>query len=179
MQWRVEGADSVTGADKAIDIEAFSQSEAEKVARDQFGILVSGSTQIDDFIPDSALQSIAAANDTVRHVPRDPQKPARKYLVIPDYVGLKIAARVLLTFAFLYYALTLIIWTLAVFTALSPPRNSVEQGLPTIAPPIPPWEDAIKFVVFGAVCSMAGALFHGIAAACVALRDLARNSFRP
>jgi hypothetical protein len=194
MRWNVEGADPATGAERVIQVDADDRDAAERVARER-GLLVAAAYP-------STLQPAAAAHGAdvavaiaaprsfpkpVPHAgetgatpleyhgpaaeaapatgsPADesaPPPPAPAGRRAPRYVGLQVGSSVLMAFALLYYVAAGLV-LLMTATALR------ARG----------WEDVAGPLLLALALGMVGGLLQALSAACLALRDIARNSFR-
>jgi type II secretory pathway component PulF len=144
-QYRVDGADSVTGFDRTLMVEAMNESEARASATAQ-GLFVSGVFQQYNNKP-----QYSSTTPTVK---------------VPDYVGLSISAFVLRILAILIALGGLLGGALMAITMIhqmgaeSTPLALLLAGLYFIAP------------------VAIAAIFYGASAACIALQDIARNSFK-
>ena len=179
MQWHVIAADARTGEDVSGLIEAAPAGEAEAKAR-QAGYLVSqvvpaasGGVTRPATGPTDPLAELAAAATRPASLPYEPPKAARPpgsagQPAPPDYWGLRFGSVAFLVFAGLFYLGGLLGLLVALFTLV----NSLgypSTGLGVLA-------SVAQF--FLSLWPLAiGALFHAASSACVALRDIARNSF--
>jgi hypothetical protein len=179
MRWNVEGADSQTGQDRVLAVEALDRADAERKAR-QHGILVSSIyptsirsavEKIDEAV-DAAEDQITAPLHSDVAAPRQPipsyfvQAPARQ---IPEYRGLQIGSTVLMVFAVMYYLFAACIILVAILAAAGTALTS-DTPLAAVGP--------FLLLVWGLALAMGGGIMHALSAACLALRDIARNSFR-
>jgi hypothetical protein len=173
MRWHLEGADVRSGNDSTLEVEAETSAEAEAIARLQ-GFLVSRVSAISDtnsleYEGGATTQDVSEQlADAVVHATKPPAVnyagPIEK---VPTYPGLRIGAIVLRVAAVLWYLiglLTLIQFIYNVLTNFSSGFGSwglsdAMQAMTTLLP------------------LMIGVVFHVAAEACVALRDIARNSF--
>ncbi len=170
MRWNVEGADARTGNERVIQVDAIDRIEAEYKARKQ-GLLVSA-------VHESAVKTDAEKLDDLVGEPRNaepkidftpppvvPYQSRPSHTPIPDYGGLKIARAVLGAFAALYYLLGGLAILAAIFMTVTKESSMGALG-------------AFTVTIYGVICFMGGGILHGLSAACSALRDIARNSFR-
>lgn len=166
-QWNVEGADPKTGDERLIQVAAETKEEAERKARKQ-GLLVSAVYKSTVQTSADALDDmVASASSRSAPPPITPttQQPALSYraaqAALPDYLGLRIGAVALRVCAVLYYIGAVLILLLAILSRADEPRE-------------------VRALQAGSALAAAsvGAVFHAISAACDAMRDMARNSFR-
>jgi hypothetical protein len=166
MRWRVEGADSATGLDTYHDVYADSAKEAERIAHDVHGMLVSSTKPIED--PPVAMPGPSAR--TVAYASRTAQRSSA-----PDYLGLRLASSVLAIFAALYYIAAVIILVLGAIAGIGSGATSAKYGT---ASALIPGSVAVMTSIAYAICiAMIGAFLHGASSICMAIRDIARNSF--
>lgn len=179
--WNVEGADAGTGHDRVVTVEAQTQKDAEQAAR-KMGMVVSAVHRAVTRTPAEALDEMvgsvintpfqpqADVDTAVSEAPQVVQyrSPGAVAGPAPTYTGLKLGASILSVFAILYYVLAV----LAVVLSLIPASNP--QGVPTNVM----WWSVAGGIVAGVTLGMIGAFLHTASAACLALRDIARNSFR-
>jgi len=150
--WIIDGADERTGEDVRVRVSAESRSAALREAQKRRILVASISPAVDDTL------SYAAQADLHQRRRRAP----------PSYGGLTIASTVIGIIAGLYYGGGAVLLVLSLIRmARLPIERSPEDTVM-----------ALGSLMFGIVSFGAGAVFHGIAAACVALRDMARNSWR-
>ena len=83
---------------------------------------------------------------------------------VPEYVGLRVGAGVLMVFAMLYYLGALILFTFAAFTLFN---GASWAGTAS----------ALVLFAWGMGTGMVGGICHALSEAAIALRDIARNSF--
>ncbi len=174
MRWNVEGADGRTGEEHVYPIDADSAEQAEQTARNH-GVLVSAVHRALVQPQQDELDDLASAamTRTVRIGPPPAPAPSAESPLIayhspttpsadvPDYFGLRIGSSVLMVFAILYYLTAAAALATGIYIA-------GRQG---------PWV-ALTFLLWALVAAMIGGLLQALSAACVALRDMARNSFR-
>jgi hypothetical protein len=162
MQWKVEGADAETGADRAIDVEADNEDQATAFAR-LGGILASSVTRV----PGSGNHADHLAMIATQALPVSYATP-RRIVTVPDYTGLKLASSMLMILAILAYVLGGLMIVIAVLAIIGGAATRSGAGL----------IGGLFSFVSSASPIIAGAIMHGMAASCTALRDIARNSFR-
>jgi hypothetical protein len=175
MRWNVEGADGRTGEEHVYPIDPDTAEDAEQKARDH-GVLVSAVHRALVQSTNDQLDELAAASmsRTARVGPapvpapsvesppiayRSPDTPGAQ---VPAYLGLRIGSSVLMIFAVLYYISAAVALTIGIYVA-------GQQGVFVAA----------TFLLWALVAAMIGGLLQALSAACIALRDIARNSFRP
>ncbi|HEY1629619.1 MAG TPA: hypothetical protein VGF52_07150 [Tepidisphaeraceae bacterium] len=173
MQWIVEGADKSSGEDRVISVDALDKAQAEQVAARQ-GILVSEVRPPTFSTPAEKLAAMSAdAGDsqilstTTLAGAVNYRSPAVAAVVIaaPEYAGLKIGSTILMIVAMLYYILTAFILFALIITAVR------ASSMPIFYLPVVPG-------IFAAMVTFAmGGVLHAASAACLAIRDMARNSF--
>lgn len=171
MRWTVVGADKNTGQERSITVEASTEADAEKLAN-RAGLIVS------DVSPVDALVELAQANQA-KPPPRTPTPIVADYRTpepepprsVPSYIGLKIGSIILGVFAAIYYAIGALIW-ITTFAEMS------NNPTPNRAPPPGAMYGVAGTLVVGLIFGMVGGLLHAFSAGCVALRDIARNSFK-
>ncbi len=167
MRWNIEGADQQTGQDRVIAIDAADQADAERKARAR-GILVSTiypttlktaieRTEEEIVSPSQTAVPPAAPASTLNY--RASSLPRQ---TVPNYRGLQIGSFVLGVFALLYYICGGIG---LVFGILSVQDSSRVRF------------DAAQAFLWALLLAMGGGVLHAMSAACIALRDIARNSF--
>jgi hypothetical protein len=157
MKFIIKGADHLTGADRAIEIQADSEADAEIESR-RMGILVSSVT------PCTAFEPMAAARKRMMAAgPRE--NPTR--LLVPEYGALKFVASILFVQALLLYTSASLALTVGLFATVTPGSHP-DSHLP----------DPQVLLVFGLSALLSGGVIHGFSQACLALRDIARNSFK-
>jgi hypothetical protein len=179
MRWTVEGADKSTGKDRVLSIEANTSSEAEAKAT-RMGLLVSGVYEPTVLTPAEQLEkmvgnSLSASDMAQPPIPPTAPPPAAISYAspgiarsAPDYTGLRIGSGVLMVFAVIYYVG-------AIFFLLIALASTV--GIFSQTPGLAVWSGFSAFIS-AMVAGMIGGILHAISAACVALRDIACNSFR-
>jgi hypothetical protein len=167
MRFRVSGANRQTGRDAAWVYEAASEAAAVAMANAD-GVVVAEVTTMPD---------AAAATRTAPALPAGPTLPYRtpstQPAAVPSYVGLQIAGGVLGVYAIFCYLLGGLALLGGLFAA-----SMGFAGAPA--------NQALPRLFFGVIAGLApalallfaGAVSHGLSAACVALRDIARNSWR-
>lgn len=196
MRWNVEGADPDTGDERVVQVDAEDRAAAERVAREQ-GLLVAAAYPSTLAGGAAAAAELAAAVVEVRSAPKpvphagadgagpvlsyrgkdSAAKPSRSAASttppaapapvvsptvrpIPRYVGLQVASSALMVFALLYYA--------AAAAVLAATAITLEAQS---------WVEVLPALVGALTLAMVGGLLQGASAACLALRDIARNSF--
>src|SRR5690349_733253 len=122
-RWTVEGADSETGEDRVLSIDAPTREDAERDAGEQ-AILISAIHESVAADPLDMLGQVANAASTrgTRLPPKalGPTAPyatpgAYRQVTIPAYTGLQIGGTVLMVFAALYYIAAIVLLLIAVF----------------------------------------------------------------
>lgn len=162
MKWAIQCADANSGQEFSLIVDADSKGDAETVARKK-GLLVSeiiaaGEPAVDKQSP--------AAGAEIRKV--DPVDYAVARSEVPDYRGLRWGATVFRILAYLCYVLGVLALAVLIFeTYLS---GSGISGLT--------WLSNLLQTIVVLWPVVLGVLFHVLAEACTALRDIARNSFR-
>ena len=179
MKWYVAAADAQTGEDRAFLIEAATAADAEAAVRGA-GYLVSqvtaasqpdGSPPADDRAdPLAALAAVATAPPTAAALLyRPPPNPRLldRVMAAPDYWGLRFGSVAFLAFACLFYLAGLLLILLGLGRLLT--RLGDTPGFAVL-------EAFVQFLL--SLWPLAtGATFHALSSACIALRDIARNSF--
>jgi hypothetical protein len=186
MRWQVHGADARTGNEVVVTIDAPTVDAAEDEAR-RMGLLVaavkgavarSAADRLAEMVGEPRREASSVPSPALldyRGVPtsarpsagalRVPQVP-----VVPNYIGLQLAAIVLFSFALLGYVFAVVQLMIGGAVLMSATRGGNSAG------------GVIGFL-FSLSMALAPAIFaallHGLAAICVAVRDIARNSFRP
>jgi hypothetical protein len=176
-QWNVEGADPKTGAERVIQVSAETKESAERAARKQ-GLLVSAVYKSTVQTSADALDDMVANASSRPTPPPAMPSPSLSYrtpaiapTAIPQYQGLVIGGFVLRIFAYLYYSLAILGVILAVLTFFGPSRSQTQVDFTSTA--------GTAGVLFATLATgMVGGILHALSAACGALRDIARNSFR-
>ncbi|HEX3357103.1 MAG TPA: hypothetical protein VHS31_09045 [Tepidisphaeraceae bacterium] len=166
MRWRVEGADSTTGLDTYHDVYADNAKEAERIAHDLHKMLVSSIKPIEDgpvAIPGPSAQTVAYASRRAQ------------LSTAPNYLGLRLASSVLAIFAALYYIGAAIILVFGAITAIGSGPTSARYG--TASGLIPGSAALMMSILYAIFTAMIGAFLHGASSICMAIRDIARNSF--
>jgi hypothetical protein len=171
MEWIVEGADKASGEDRVISVDALSKVQAERVAAQQ-GLLISDIrppavptpaeklAMVPPGSGDSQILSTTTLAGAVNY-----QSPLTPALAAPEYAGLKIGSTILIIGAVLYYILAALILV-----------GSIVSALQTSIAPIQIMQTGTG-IVAALTAFMFGGLLHAASAACVALRDIARNSY--
>lgn len=181
-RWNVEGADARTGHDRVVTVEAHSQKEAEQAAR-KMGLVVSEVYQAVTKTPAEALDEMVGSainTPTATAPPHAAAVPEASKVVqyrspgseagpVPAYGGLKLGSSLLSVFALLYYVLAAVI-IVAGLLSISASAATGWSGEAAVA--------AIGALAMGLTAAMVGVVLHAVSAACLALRDIARNSFK-
>lgn len=168
MRYVIEGADLRTGMDRSLTVDADDPREAEEMARELDLMVAMVRPSEDEVILDELVAAIADRKPEALSyaAPRVPlittdHRP-------PAYHGLCWASKVMLIFAILNYALGAILLLIGL----------VELGIAIIRS----FDISAVFIFAtllpGLALLMAGALLHGASTACLALRDIAQNTFR-
>jgi hypothetical protein len=169
-RWNVDGADSRTGQEVEMNIEAITAEEAERIAGGR-GILVSGVQEAAS--PDDTLAAVAAAANMRRTQIPPPVAYASALArqTAPNYMGLSIGGSILGVFAGIYYCIGLFMLVPAIASIVNSATtpSSYVSGFSAMG--------GIGGVLISLMFLMIGGLLHALSAACVALRDIARNSF--
>ena len=167
MKWQVTAADIRTGEDREFVVEAETAADAEASAR-QAGYLVShvaeaqpGADRADP------LAELAAATAALPYQPPRASRPADLVVAAPEYWGLRFGSVAFLVFAGIFYLAGLF----GVLAGLGMLVNSLGyvSGFGAIA--------ALGQFLLSLWPLAIGSLFHALSSACLALRDIARNSF--
>jgi hypothetical protein len=174
MRWDVEGADTRTGQDRILTIEAESSARAEAQAREQ-GLLVSAVRQ--RAIPIDAQNEVPPLEVIAAELPRTASVEYARPMdqtTPPDYRGLRIGATFLRIFAFASYALGAIAIIQLIVSLFQMLLAALQFGGS-------PFRSDLVETFVQAVISLwpllIGVLLQSAADACRALRDIARNSF--
>lgn len=172
MQWRVKGALRSTGEDVSRVYDAGSEESAKLQAHDD-GILVESASPISSRPSAPARAAVdppPVAPPIAKPVPAEPlhQSGGAAHLTSPSYLGLAIAGRVVSVFAVLYYLAGALALVAVIITAATGPAPGARWSA----------EEGFMMVLIPLSIAMVGGLLHGISAACFALRDIARNSWR-
>jgi hypothetical protein len=155
MQFNVAGADINSGEDRLITISAMDRRDAEKRAREK-GLFVSSVS------PSDLTSALRVADDE----PAGKTRP-----ILPRYFGLRFARIVLLFQTFICY----IAGTLLLVATIAHLASESHGHWPAPEDVVAVWRHLVAGVGFLA----AGALLHGVAEACRAIRDIASRSFEP
>jgi hypothetical protein len=155
-QYLIEGADKSTGEDRTIIIEANSEADARAKAA-TMGILVS---QVKPW-PRSLSEPVPVSYET-------PSQPATSPKAPPAYLGLKIASFVLGVSCLFFYVGPAILVVQAIMAMNSSPQPAFVRN-PAFGAGV---DLAAAFSAFAA-----GAIQHGLSTGCIALRDIAKNTF--
>ena len=184
MRWDVVVADARTAEERTLVVEAGSAAEAEARARSA-GYLVSSAAPAAPGATgagpaDALSQLAAAAQGRPEPVPYRPPPGARpagsEAMAVPDYLGLRSAAFALSIFAGLAYVAGGLMVLVAIFTLLTS-TGSATSVRARANPPSPGLIAGLISLLLSLWPLAAGAMLHGFSAACLALRDIARNSF--
>lgn len=169
MQFVVDGADANTGEDRTVIVAADDAKDAQEQAR-AMNLMVSRVALHNAPAPSLGSSEAVAAVD---YASPPEAKPivAPQFVPVPQYVGLQIAANILLLLAVLSYGAAAIAIVTAILGMMIPSRPMQYGGPP------PGFFSAIGFAGAFGLLSV-GAVQHGLSAACNALRDIARNSFK-
>ena len=156
MKWVVQCADVQTGQELSLVVDGNSKSDAEAAARRR-GLLVSEIMLAGEPTTpsDEAPKTVSYAVD--RHL-------------VPEYVGLRRAALAFRIVAYLWYAFGALQIILRIWQEFSL-KSTFSTNLSNV------WETVTENVVFLVFIAI-GVVFHACAPVCLALRDIARNSFR-
>lgn len=157
MKWVVQCADAQTGQELSLVVDGDSKSDAEAAARRR-GLLVS-----EVMLAGEPASPSDEAPKTVSY--------AVDRLLVPEYTGLRRAALAFRIVAYLWYAFGALQIILRIWQEFSI-KATFSTNLSNL------WETVSEnffFLVFIAI----GVVFHACAPVCLALRDIARNSFRP
>jgi hypothetical protein len=163
MKFTVTGADAKTGDDHVLIIDAANLDDAQSKAR-SMGLLVAS---IEPRNPPPT------APPTPATPPRDDDEAMVKlYLSKPvKYFGLQIAGSVLGVSAILLYVAAFGAFLAAIHPASSGGTDSINHDALGMV-------DAQElYIAYALLFFSAGAIQHGLSAACLALRDIAINSF--
>lgn len=166
MKFRITGADRRTGREVKRDYEANTEEAAIALAN-MDGLMVADTELVPYDDGDGEVASGRVARQPVAY-----RSPTTHSGSVPTYGGLGIASSVLLVYAILCYVLGGIAFLMGLFTVVMGAAGGTRES---------------GFVVFigfmsglgpALVLLFAAAISHGLSAACVALRDIARNSWR-
>jgi hypothetical protein len=166
MKWTIEGAEVHSGRERIISVDAASQAEAEAIAKRR-GMLIA-----------AVHQSVADETGLGLNAPAEPPPvPTNKVVPltlrpevtsgIPQYGGLELSALVLRAIGILQYIAAVLMIVAALVSATESSRAAAERGI-----------DVFGLGISGVATFVSGALCHGAGSACLALRDMAQNSFR-
>jgi hypothetical protein len=163
MRWDVEGADTTTGKDVRLTVEAVTREEAERLARYN-GILVAAITR-------------PAAAPPIDYQP--PPQPIATALAPPEYPDLVFAARWLrrlsytaAAFGVIYSGAAVLVVLLALLQRPLGGMLDMLFGLLLGSPP-----SVLAIALSALACFITAAVLRLLAGLAVARRDLARNSF--
>lgn len=173
-RFNVEGADSRTGEDRVVQIEAENQRAAEQAARES-GLLVSNVFEAVTRTKSEELDALAeAARDAKAAAAPSPPvfhyEAPRHHGVPPDYFGLRIGKTVLMVVAGLYYTIGLLGIGMAILIAFASFNARTRTPLDAIG--------VFGSLLYALISVSVGGLFHALSEGCAALRDIARNSWR-
>lgn len=174
-RFNVEGADLQTGQERVIQVDAPDAATAEQVARDR-GMLVASVFESTARPQLGELDALAEAARGSRGAAAASPPPALAYAApvqlpaLPDYFGLRVGRTVLMIFAGVYYAVGLLILGLAIYGSGYLASQRTRTALDTAA--------LLLMLLYSFASISVGGLFHALSAACHALRDIARNSWR-
>jgi len=176
MKWHVTAADAQTGEERTFLVEAATPADAEAAAR-QAGFLISHVVPAVQPVaspppparPDPLAELAAAASGSTSLPYRPaPASPTPELVVpVPEYWGLRFGSMAFLVFAGLCYLAGLLGLLLSVGMLVNSLNYQTGLGLlGTFAQfLLSLWPIAV------------GTIFHAASSACLALRDIARNSF--
>jgi hypothetical protein len=174
MKWHVTGADARTGEDRTVLVEAATAADAETVAR-QAGYLVSHVSEAPRaaVAPPAAdpLAELAAAASSApaafAYLPPARAQIPDHAVPVPEYWGLRFGSIAFLVFAGVFYLGGL----LGLLAGVAMLVNSLNysSGLGVLA--------ALGQFLLSLWPLALGTVFHALSSACIALRDIARNSF--
>lgn len=165
MKFRVRGADRRTGRDVAREYDAKTPESAAAFANLD-GLMVAEVELVSGGANDATPS--AATVETLSY-----RTPTTGSVHVPTYAGLSVASVVLRIYAVICYTLGAAAFALTIVAIVasypSPGRLvAAPSGLWTLAASLMP-----TFMLL-----FAAGVTHGLSAACVALRDIARNSWR-
>ena len=178
MHWHVTAADARSGEERSFLVHAVTAEEAEAKVRGA-GYLVSTVSQADPAAPAphaagepaDPLAQLAAASVATKTGPlpyRSPSNAAPNDPSPPDYWGLRFGALALFVFACLSYVTGALFVLGGLFTlVMSPGGGGPASGVVAAG---------LQFLLALSPLA-AGVILHAASAACLALRDIARNSF--
>lgn len=158
MQWTVEGADEATGTERSITVDAVNETEAAAVARAR-GLFVSRVSRAES----AELHAVAYAarsSATARSTYREP---------VPAYTSIRGGSFVLNVVGLLYLLAGLLASVVAVYTFIAPSHGADSEVDHT--------EGAI-LLASGLGAIGAGLVLLMLGSIALAIRDIARNSFR-
>jgi hypothetical protein len=180
-QWTIEGADSATGEDRILSVEAMSREDAEQFAREQ-GILVS---EVHESVTSDSLEQLsAAAADRSRMrghaapvVQYATPAPYRRTTSIPEYEGITKGARLLKssasTYAFMAFAAYALAVLCVVGSILAVVMNQAKTDIIATA-----LISAVALFAVGIGLQNRATMIRLQAELALATRDIARNSFK-
>jgi hypothetical protein len=190
MRWTIEGADSNTGRDLTVTVEARDEADAEQQARYN-GVLVARvypfGVRPKDAAPVPVVDYATAA--TPKAMPKPPEVAAglqagpRAVVPLPDYQPIVAGARALVLFARVVRVAALVLFGVAAVAALLPFLTAWWYGggavqSPPVSEVVPALFAAVWPAALGLAMLVAAAVLRMLAFLALAVRDIARNSFR-
>jgi len=154
--YNIEGADEKTGKDRLVNVLAHDEREAAAQAK-TMGLLV------------SAVYPAIAANQEEARTRQFPKAVMEANIAPPDYAGLLAARLVYIAYAIFGLGVGFFFLVKAIVAFVMEAR----QGGPV------DYTMTKDDLVWFAASMCGGAILLGSASACMALRDIARNSFKP
>ena len=178
MKWQVTAADAQTGEDRLFVIDAATAADAEASAR-AAGYLVSHVVAAppattprpaaEGADPLAALAAAAAAAPApLAYLPPVKARPSNQEVVAaPEYWGLRFGSTAFLVFTGLFYLAGLLSFLAGLVNLLASLGDTPGSGV----------VGALSAFLMSVSPLVLGAVFHALSSACLALRDIARNSF--
>ncbi len=173
MKWLVDGADSTSGNEQTIivDAETMEQARREATRRGMFVSSIREMELAEPAEPPDPLQALASAKSGQSGTPdavdyRTPRP--REIQQSPYYRGLLIGGTLACWVAYVYYVLGVILLLSTIVGVLNSQPLGSGRALVTAA----------IAMVFPLTVFAGGVLIHTIGSGALALRDIARNSFR-
>ena len=176
MRWTVQGADSATGRERSVTVEASTREEAEAQAAYN-GLLVSGSSPAGSATPPASRSgAVATAERPAGRVNHTPPASAPAAAHAPDYADILKGAKALRGLATFANVLAVVFFILAAVLFIVPLAAS-KHGPPKPADFAAGLASALPAAGFGVAMLITSALLLMFASMGLALRDLTRNSF--
>jgi hypothetical protein len=98
----------------------------------------------------------------------------------PQYAGLSLCSSMLMVAAVLQYVAALGVAGYAIYARANPAPTWMQEGSPSPfnPPPAALWGVFVGWLLVAFYIAVGGIVAHGLSTACVALRDMARNSWK-